>query len=123
MIVISPPNCDDETYWKRGIRVYPYLLDNVFPDIQKFQKATRNVYSSNPTRVTEEEKVCMVIAAHCKETKTMEYKFKSYEPKFGSSMKAGYISRRFPNLHLVKQSVSGNCTGRYFRNFNRWNSK
>ena len=30
MTVISPPNCDDETYWKRGINVYLYLRDNVF---------------------------------------------------------------------------------------------
>ena len=81
MTTISPPDCDDGTYWKRGIRVYPYLRDNIFPDVQKFQKALRIVFSSNPTGVTEEEKVCMAGAVHCKETKTMEYKFKSYEPK------------------------------------------
>ena len=68
---ISPADCQDGTYHKIGIRVYSYLRDNIFPDIQKFNKALRIVYSSNPTEVTEEEKVFMVIAIHCKETKQM----------------------------------------------------
>ena len=36
---ISPSDYVDGTYSKRGDRVYPYLRDNVFPDVQKFHKA------------------------------------------------------------------------------------
>ena len=46
---ISPSNCEDGTHYKRGTRTYPYLRDNVFPKIQKFNKALRTVYCSNPT--------------------------------------------------------------------------
>ena len=28
---ISPSDCVDGTYYKRGAQVYPYLRDNVFP--------------------------------------------------------------------------------------------
>ena len=77
---ISPTDCADGTYHKRGIRVYPYLRDNVFPDIQKFNKALRIIYSSNPTGVTEDEKVFMAVAIHVKKTKQMEYQYKSFDP-------------------------------------------
>jgi len=39
------------------------------------------MHSYSPTGTTEEEKVDMTVAIHCRETKMMEYKFKSYEPK------------------------------------------
>ena len=81
MTVIYPPNCADGTYCKCDICVYPYLRDNFFPDIQKFQKALRIVYSSNSTGVSEKEKLYMAVAIHFKETKMMEYTFKSYDPK------------------------------------------
>ena len=31
-------DCEDGTYHKRGLCVYPYLRDNVFPEIQKFDR-------------------------------------------------------------------------------------
>ena len=77
---ISSADCADGTYFKRGVRVYPYLRDNVFPEVQKFQKALRVVSVSDPTGVTEKEKVNMAVAIHCKETNKMEYKYKSYDP-------------------------------------------
>ena len=77
---LSSSNCEPDTYYKRGSRVYPYLRDNVFPEVQKFQKALRIVLVSNPTGVTEKEKENMAVAIHCKETKKMEYKYKSYTP-------------------------------------------
>ena len=43
---LSPNDCHDGTYHKRGLRVYPYLRDNVFPEIQKFNKALRIVYTA-----------------------------------------------------------------------------
>ena len=59
---ISPSDCVDSTYYKWGARVYPYLRDNVFPDVQKFHKAMRVVLISNPTDVTDKEKVNMSVA-------------------------------------------------------------
>ena len=79
--VISLSSCADRTYYRRGDRVYAYLRDNVFPSVQKFQKALRVVYSSNPTGVTEQESINMAVAIHCKETKSMEYIYKSFDPK------------------------------------------
>ena len=113
---ISPADCQDGTYHKRGIRVYPYLRDNVFPDIQKFNKALRIVYSSQPTGVTEEEKVFMAIAIHCKETKQMEYQYKNYQP---SSWKnhAGWVHlSKIPKFAysshtLVPEEPSATMTG------------
>ena len=75
---LPPKDCGDGTYHKRGYRVYPYLRDNVFPENQKFNKALRTVYCSNHTGVTEDEKVRMAIAIHLKETKKMDYQYKSY---------------------------------------------
>ena len=40
----------------------------------------RVVSISIPTGVTEKEKINMAVAIHCKETKKMEYKVKSYDP-------------------------------------------
>ena len=77
---MSPTDCEDGTYHKRGVRVYPYLRDNVFPEIQKFNKALRIVYMSNPTGVTEDEKVFMAVAIHVKKTKHMEYQYKNFDP-------------------------------------------
>ena len=77
---ISNADCVDGTYFKQGARVYPYLRDNVFPEVKKFQKAMRVVSISNPTGVTEKEKVNMAVAIHCKATKKMEYKYTSYNP-------------------------------------------
>ena len=50
--LLSPSGCEPDTYYKRGSRVYPYLRDNVFLEVQKFQKATKIVLISNPTGVT-----------------------------------------------------------------------
>ena len=65
---ISPSDCVDGTYYKWGARVYTYLRDNVFPDVQKFHKSMRVVSISNTTVVTDKEKVNMSVAIHCKET-------------------------------------------------------
>ena len=40
----------------------------------------RVVSISNPTGVTEKEKMNMAVEIHCKEIKKMEYKYKSYDP-------------------------------------------
>ena len=40
----------------------------------------RVVSISDPTGVTEKEKVNMAVAIHCKEKNKMEYKYKIYDP-------------------------------------------
>ena len=63
---ISTSDCVDGTYYKRDARVYPYLRDNVFPDVQKFHKSIRVVSISNPAGVTEKEKENTTVVIHCK---------------------------------------------------------
>ena len=50
---ISSSDCVDGTYYKRGAWIYPYLRDNVSPDVQKFHKAMRVVSISNLTGFTD----------------------------------------------------------------------
>ena len=77
---MSSPECEEEIYHKRRSRVYPYLIDNFFPNVHKFQKALRIVYTSNPSGIPEEEKMNMVFAIHCGETKQMDYQYRTYDP-------------------------------------------
>ena len=100
---LSPNDCHDGTYHKRGLRVYPYLRDNVFPEIQKFNKALRIVYSSNPTGTSEEEKIRMGIAIHMKETKKMDYQYRSY-PESNWKLYSSWVHlKKSPNLLTPRQ--------------------
>lgn len=76
----SPKFCDPGTYYKRGKTVYPYLRDSVFPNVQKFQKALRIIYLSNPTGVIEQEKMNMAVAIHMKKVSRMDYAMKNFDP-------------------------------------------
>ena len=100
---LSPKDCPDGTYHKRGPRVYPYLRDNVFPEVQKFNKALRLVYSSNPTGTSEEEKIRMAIAIHMKEIKKMDYQYKSY-PESNWKLYSSWVHlKKSRNLLIPRQ--------------------
>ena len=75
---LSPASCEEGTYYFRGDRVFPYLRDNVFPDVQKFNKARRIVEASSPSGVTDDQKINMAVAIHLRRTKKMEYQFKDF---------------------------------------------
>ena len=70
---LSPSPCEEGTYYHRGDRIFPYLRDNVFPDVQKFNKARRIIEASCPSGVTDDQKVNMAVAIHLQKTKVMEY--------------------------------------------------
>ena len=75
-LVPRPESIQDNTYHKRGHRVYFYLRDNVFKEINKFNKALRIVDSSHPTGVNLSQKLSMAVAIHLGFTKKMDYYFK-----------------------------------------------
>lgn len=75
---IAPSNCEDGTYHKRGDSVYPYFRDTVCKDVSSFNIALRMVYCSEPTGVTEQEKINMAVAIHLKKTSKMDYAFKNF---------------------------------------------
>ena len=77
--LLAPAGYLPDTYHERGRRIYPYLRDNVFGEIQKFNKALRIVNSSHPSGVTNKQMVSMAIAIHLKITNKMDYKNKDYD--------------------------------------------
>lgn len=77
--VLSPSDVRPGTYYERGVRIYPYLRDNVFPEIQKFSKAMRLVEASGPSGVTDDQKVNMSVAIFLKKTDRMDYTFKDFD--------------------------------------------
>ena len=95
---LLPNVCEEGTYYKRGDRVYPYLRDNVFPEIQNFQKLLRLVHSSYPSDVAEDEIVCMAVAIHCNENKSMEYRFKTFDCKKWKLYEGWNHLEEFPNF-------------------------
>ena len=75
---LAPVGHAPGTYHERGNRAYKYIRDNVFNDVQKFNKAIRIVDLSNPGGVSESQKVNMAIAIHLNLTKKMSYEYKDF---------------------------------------------
>ena len=92
-----PPNVEPGMFHHRGMRIYPYLRDNVFPQLQKFNKCLRHIYACNPTGVTEQQKINMAVALFKKVAKGMDYEYKEYDTK-NWKMYAGWLAVR----HLPK---------------------
>ena len=76
----SPNVCEPVTYHTQGKTVYPYLRDNMFPNVQKFQKSLRTNCVTNPTGVIEQEKTNMVVVIHLKKVTRMDYAMKNFDP-------------------------------------------
>ena len=116
--VLSSPTCEPDTYYKRGFRAYPYLRDNVFPGVQKFQKGLRVVLVSNPTGVAEQEEEHMAVVIHCKETKKMDYRYRTYDPNEWKLYQAYLHLKKLPKFNLSytpdvpEDDVSSNLTSK-----------
>ena len=67
--LLAPSGYCPGTYHERGDRIYKYLCNNVFGELQKFNKSIQMVETSHPSGVSEEQKVSMAIAIHLKLTK------------------------------------------------------
>jgi hypothetical protein len=69
-----------KTFHHRSEGAYQYFRDTVAKDVQKFNEALRTVYVSEPTGVSEQEKINMAVAIHKKLTNAMNYTLKDYDP-------------------------------------------
>ena len=74
---IAPPG----THHHRGASVYTYLRDNVFNEIQKFNKCLRQVDVTKPTGCGDREILNMAVAIHLKQTNKVDYRFKDFDHK------------------------------------------
>jgi hypothetical protein len=86
---------------------WTYLKYNVFKDVQKFNKALRNVYSSEPLGVTEEQKINMAVAIHVKKTKHMNYEYKDYDSKQWRSYLAWLQLKDLPKFKFPYSEIPG----------------
>lgn len=103
---LAPNQIDAGTYHQRGDRVFPYLRDNVFPDVQKFNKARRLVELSCPSGVTEQQKVNMAVAIHLKESTMMDYKYKDFDPYLWRFYSAWLQLRKLPKFAFGSDNAS-----------------
>ena len=76
----SPTEAQEGRFHHRGLRIYAYLRDRVFPTLQKFNKSLRHIYACNPTGVTDQQKINMAVALHLQKVTTMDYAFKDFSP-------------------------------------------
>ena len=68
-------------YENRGDQaIYVFIRDHLKPEMNKFNIALRAVLATEPTGVSEEQKVNMAIAIHLEKTNHMEYKYKDQNP-------------------------------------------
>ena len=98
MRLLAPSGYLPGTYHERAHRIYKYLRDNVFGEVQKFNKSLRLVEISHPSGVTEEQKVSMAIAIHLKLTKKMDYEFKDFEKSKWRLYGAWDVLRHLPKF-------------------------
>ena len=79
---LAPANCDAGTYHHRTPDgIWGFLRDTVLKDVQAFNKSLRLVYLSEPSGVSEEDKINMAVAIHKSKVERMEYRFKDYEAR------------------------------------------
>ena len=96
--ILSPENISEGTYWKRGPQVWKYIRDNVFSDVQKFNKALRLVDVSQPSGVSNQEIINMAVAVHIKATKKMDYNFRTQDPNSWRFYQAWIYLRKLPKF-------------------------
>lgn len=104
---ISPSDVRPSTYYERGARVYPYLRDNIFPEIQKFSKALRLVDASGPSGVTEDQKTNMAVAIFLQKTDRMNYEFKDFDASSWRLFASWKVLKNLPKFLVITQNTSG----------------
>ena len=103
---VSPTNCELGRYYHRKDTVYPYLRDNIFPNVQKFNKSLRIIEISNPTGTTEQD-MNMAVAIHLGETQKMDYAYKDYDHLKWKFYGAFQVLRKLPKFQNRSDSESG----------------
>ena len=98
------------TYHHRGQRIYPYLRDYVFPDIQKFNKALRIVETSEPSGVNANQKLGMAIAIHLEYTNKMDYKYIDLDKGKWKHYKAWRVLCMLPKFRFNNSKVMESVT-------------
>ena len=95
------------TYHERGDRVYKYLRDNCFNEIQKFNKSIRMIEVSNPSGVSEIQKINMAVAIHLQLTKKMDYQYKDFDKTKWRLFGAWVALRDLPKFKYDPNQYSG----------------
>jgi hypothetical protein len=68
-------------YENRGPEaIHVFIRDHLTPEMNKFNISLRQVLATQPTGVSEEQKVNMAIAIHLQKTNLVEYKYKDQNP-------------------------------------------
>ena len=81
------------------------MRDNVFGNLQKFNKAIRKVEVSNPSGVTEQQKINMAVAIHLGKTNKMDYEFKDFDPFFWRLYKSWLNVKFLPTFSTDKDAT------------------
>jgi small ubiquitin-related modifier len=79
---LAPAGLDPKfgLYHHRGAAAWTFLRDSAFKDIKKFiNGALLTVYLSNPSGVTEQQKINVAVAIHMKKTKVVDHEYKDYD--------------------------------------------
>lgn len=77
--LLAPKDCASGTYHLRGDRIYPYIRDNVFPEIRTFVEALMKVEKDSPENVSSQQKINMGFAIYQGKTKVMDYSFQTID--------------------------------------------
>ena len=107
----SAPRGDDAIgrYHNRGmVPVWNQWKDNVNRNVKGFNKCLLTIYKSNPTGVTEEEKINMAIAIHVGKVDVMNYRMKDYEPNDWKLYQAWLVLKDHPAFLPPPQPNAGN---------------
>ena len=96
--ILAGPNVQEGTHYHRGKRVYSYLRDNVFGEIQKFHKAIRLVDVCNPSGVSLDQQLSMAVAIHLGKTNKMDYDYKDFDKKKWKLYEAYLVLRKLPKF-------------------------
>jgi hypothetical protein len=91
--------------------IYAFIRDHLKPEMNKFNIALRAVVATQPTGVSEEEKINMAIAIHLQKTTRMEYKYRNQNPHEWRYYEAWKVLR---NTSKFRMPQAGAVRGRDF---------
>jgi hypothetical protein len=105
------PRGDDAVgrYHNRGLLpVWNQWKDNINRNVKGFNKCLLTIYKSNPTGVTEDEKINMAIAIHVGKVDVMNYRMAQFEPNDWKLYQAWLVLKDHPAFLPPPQPNAGN---------------
>ena len=99
----------DGRYHNRGLLpVWNQWKDNINWNVKGFNKCLLTIYKSNPTGVTEDEKINMAIAIHVGKVDVMNYRMAEFKPNDWKLYQAWLVLKDHPAFLPPPQSNAGN---------------